>query len=87
MEGSIILINDDHELLIKKVHDNCSCIAPVDQGCSCGFLVEINMRHNTNNKTVPFRSNGVSRGRTDLPRSLGMIWLFLYVYSFSVLTY
>jgi len=57
MEGFINLIHDDHGLLIKIVHDNCSCIVPVDQGCSCGFLVGINMRHNTNNKTVPFRSS------------------------------
>jgi hypothetical protein len=74
MEGFINLINDDHEGLIKNVLDKCSQVVPEDQGCSCGFLVGINMRHNTNNKTVPFRSSGVSRGRTDLPRSLGMFF-------------
>ena len=51
------MINDDHEGLIKNVLDKCSQVVPEDQGCSCGFLVGINMRHNTNNKTVPFRSS------------------------------
>jgi len=67
MEGFINLIHGDHGLLIKSVHDNCSCIVPIDQGCSCGIFVGFYMRHNTFNEAVPFRSSIISRGDLFVP--------------------